>query len=230
MIKKGKLVVIEGTDGSGKGTQIKSLMNMLTSRNISSEVIDFPQYSDNLWGEMVGQFLKGEFGEIDALPPKYAALPYMLDRLVAKPKIEQWLSEGKLVLSNRYMTSNLAFMGAKAGTERDETIAWLKNAEYDTNKLPVPDLVILLNVTPELSHSNVAKKEARDYMKGSEKVRDIFEDDVNFQTKVAEVYLHLAKTEPNWEVINCLEGTKMRSIESITNDLVKTLEERNIIT
>ena len=229
MNERGKLVVIEGTDGSGKGTQIKSLVSCLTTRNIPAEVIDFPQYADNLWGEMIGQFLKGDFGEIDALPPKYAALPYMLDRLVAKPKIEKWLDEGKLVLSNRYMTSNLAFMGAKAGSARDETISWLKKAEFETNKLPIPDLVILLNVTPELSHSNVAKKEERGYLKGSEKVRDIFEDDVNFQTKVAEVYLHLAKTEPNWTVIDCLEKGEMRQIENITDDLLKQLEEKKII-
>jgi dTMP kinase len=229
MIKKGKLIVIEGTDGSGKGTQIKPLAEYLKKQGQKVEIIDFPQYADNMWGQMVGQFLKGDFGDIDALPPKYAALPYMLDRLVAKPKIEKWLSQGKVVLSNRYMTSNLAFMGAKAKDKRDETIEWLKQAEYETNKLPQPDLVVLLNVTPELSHSMVAKKEERDYMKGSKNVRDIFEDNVAFQTQVAGVYMHLAKTEKNWKVIDCLNGKDMKPIPEITEELINALKEKKII-
>jgi len=229
-MEQGKFIVIEGTDGSGKGTQIAPLAEKLRSNGRQTEIIDFPQYSDNLWGQMVGQFLKGDFGDINALPAKYAALPYMLDRLVAKPKIEKWLSEGKVVLSNRYMTSNLAFMGAKApDNERQELIEWLKEAEYGTNKIPQPDLVVLLNVTPELSHAMVAKKEERDYMKGSEKVRDIFEDNIDFQIKVARVYMDLAKTEPNWAVIDCLKDKQMRPIPEITAELIKTLQQKGII-
>ena len=229
MAKRGKLIVIEGTDGSGKGTQIKPLAEYIHKNDGKVEIVDFPQYADNFWGEMVGQFLKGDYGDIDALPPQYAALPYMLDRLVAKPKIEKWLSQGYIVIANRYATSNQAFMAAKAPDgERQKLIDWMKKAEYVGNKLPIPDLVVLLNVTPELSHSNVAKKEARAYLKGS-KVRDIFEDDLDFQKRVAAVYLHLAKTEKNWEVITCLEGEKMRPIEDITEDLINTLKKKGIM-
>lgn len=229
MAERGKFIVIEGTDGSGKGTQIKPLAEHLTNIGEHVEIIDFPQYTDNLWGGMIGKYLKGEFGSLYQIDPHYAALPYMLDRIVAKPKIKNWVNNGKFVIANRYAPSNLAFMAAKMPDRkaRDEFIKWMEQAEYDENKIPRENMVLLLNVTPDLSQKNVDKKAQRGYL--GNKKRDIHEDDINYQRKVAEVYLHLGKTHPHWQVIDCMEGQDMKPPEVITQLLVDALVKKGII-
>lgn len=227
MAERGKFIVIEGTDGSGKGTQIRPLVEYATVRGNAVQVIDFPRYKDNVWGELVGRYLKGEFGGLD-IDPHLAALPYVLDRVLAKPLIEQWLSKGNLVIANRYASSNLAFMGARLPEEeRDKYIDWLEKAEYKENKIPREDLVLLLNVTPHISHHNVGKKAQRAYL--GDKARDIHEDNLGYQSTVAKVYLHLAQTRSHWRVVECMDGDKMKPQDEITTQLIATLAKEGIL-
>lgn len=228
MAERGKFIVIEGTDGSGKGTQIKPLVEHIRAGGQSVQVIDFPRYNDNVWGQLVGRYLKGEFGGLN-IDPHLAALPYVLDRVLAAPLINGWLDQGDLVVANRYATSNLAFMAAKLPREEwDPYIEWLEKAEYQETGIPKEDLVMLLNVTPSVSHNNVAKKDQRDYL-GGDKVRDIHEDDLDYQAKVARVYLHLADTRPHWRAIQCMEGDKLKEPDTITQMLIETLSKDGII-
>lgn len=227
MGERGKFIVIEGTDGSGKGTQIAPVAKYITERGQPVQVIDFPQYKDNSWGHLVGRYLAGDFGGLE-IDPYLAALPYVLDRVVAAPKINGWLDQGFLVIANRYAPSNKAFMAAKLPPEQwDGFINWLERAEYEETKIPKEDLVALLKVTPDISHGNIGKKDQREYLK--DKARDIHEDDLSYQAKVAQVYLHLAAIYHHWRVIDCMDGGKLKEPEIITTSLIDILTKEGII-
>ncbi len=232
MAEKGKFVVVEGTDGAGKTTQIKLLGRQLDATGISHRVIDFPQYSVEPYGPMIGRYLKGDFGPLYSIPPRYAALPYALDRLMAKPTIEQWQDEGHLVIANRYAPSNKAHMGAMfyEDAARAEFIKWLDEVEYTHNKIPREDADVLLCVDAEVGSQNVAKKDlaGRAYLEGAS-THDIHEANKEYQGKAKDTYLYLARTEPNWISINCLADGQMRSPQDISADIFHGLVLKGVI-
>src|SRR5260221_12520818 len=108
----GKLLVLEGSDGSGKGTQLQLLTDHFKLHHIPHETLDFPQYYKTFFGRWIGRFLKGEFGTIEDLPPYLLMFPYAADRWQAKEDLDHWLHEGKIVVSNRNTESN-AYQAAK---------------------------------------------------------------------------------------------------------------------
>ncbi|MBI2011590.1 hypothetical protein HYS91_02360 [Candidatus Daviesbacteria bacterium] len=227
-MNKGKFVVIDGTDGSGKGTQLNLLSKKLRHLKIPFKTIDFPRYSDNAYGKLAGRYLKGEFGGIKFVSPYLASLAFAGDRLLAKPLIDEWLNKGFLVISNRYASSNKAHMSANIEPgKRKEFMDWLDNLEYKTNKLPRPDLTIFLYVTPEIGQQNVDSKKIREYLEDEK--RDILEKDLKHLQDSSEVYLYLSKTEPNWKVINCMSEGKMRSREEIHKEILKVLNKDKIL-
>ncbi|EKD91262.1 MAG: Thymidylate kinase [uncultured bacterium] len=227
-MSKGKLIVIEGTDGAGKGTQLKILEDKLKSLKIKFKVIDFPRYTNNLYGELVGRFLKGEFGPLDQVDPYIASLAYAGDRMLAGHEIKNWLADGQVVIANRYVLSNKAYMAARLPeNERKKYINWLEKLEYGLNKVPREDLVIFLYVPSEIGQENVLKKEKRSHL--GDKKRDIMEEDLNFQKKVAQIYLEFAIKASNWALIECTSNGKMRSKQEIHEEILKILESRRII-
>ncbi len=226
--KLGKLVVIDGTDGSGKATQIEMLIKYFKQNKIPYETLDFPRYSDNIYGELAGRYLKGEFGGIDEVSPYLAALTYAGDRNLAKPQMEKWLSEGKIILSNRYVPSSQAHMSAKLPKSKQKKfINWLKKLEYKTNGLPQEDLVLFLYVSPKLSQQNVDKKGDRGYLGKGKK--DIHESDLKHLDMSSKLYLKLSKEQPHWEIIDCLEGQEMKSREKIHQEIIKALQKRAVL-
>lgn len=228
MTERGKFIVIEGTDGSGKGSQIDPLSRYLTQTDQPHRVIDFPRYTDNAYGRLVGDYLKGSFGRLMDVHPCLAALPYAGDRLLAKPLIEGWLSEGSLVIANRYTPSNAAFMAAKLPVcERADYIEWLENLEYGVNKIPREDMVVLLNVTPDIGTKNVDRKDERVYMGG--KGRDIHERDLDYQRRVLGVYLDLARSRRHWRVIECVKDGELLGVFSIHILLTNLLRHERVI-
>src|ERR1700745_2482435 len=123
---RGKLIAIEGIDGSGKRTQVELLATALRTQGHSVHSTGFPQY-DSWFGKMVGQFLNGELGPLEAVDPHFTALLYAGDRFEAKPKIEAALNEGKIVLIDRYIGSNLAHQTARTAPEkRAEFRKWIE--------------------------------------------------------------------------------------------------------
>lgn len=228
MLEQGKFIVFEGTDGSGKGTQIAPLVKYLTETCQPHQVIDFPRYEDNEYGRLVGRYLKGSFGGLMEVHPCLAALPYAGDRLLAGPLINSWRADGNLVIANRYNSSNTAFMAAKLPLEeRAEYIEWLENLEYNVNGIPREDLVILLDVTPDISVGNVDKKDVRGYL--GAKGRDIHEDNLDYQREVASVYLELAKSREHWRVIECVRERKLLGITEINCLVIDLLKNERII-
>src|SRR5271169_3521244 len=119
MVKSGKLIAIEGIDGSGKRTQLDLLSSELDSRGLNTFRISFPRY-ESFYGKLVGRYLNGEFGALDAVDPHLSSLLYAGDRLEAKPEIEGALSAGKIVLADRYVGSNLAHQSERVPAEKRE--------------------------------------------------------------------------------------------------------------
>lgn len=214
-MKKGQLIVIDGTDGSGKTTQIKLLEQYLASKGISFETISFPRYENNLYGKLIKRYLEGEFGKIGELDPQFLALAFAGDRLLAKPLIESWMSEGKLVIANRYVSASKAHLGANLSEEdREEFFEWLDKLEYKDNGIPKEDQTILLVVDPQVGQKNVLNKQHH----------DIHEENLKHLEQANNIYLQLAKAE-NWQVIDCMKDGKMRSPEAIHKQIMVLVED-----
>ena len=205
-----KLIVIDGIDGSGKTTQIELLTQYLASQGQALQTISFPRYEDNIYGKLIKIYLEGEFGNINNVNPYLMALAFAGDRLLAKPLIESWLREGKVVIANRYVSSSKAHLGANLPeNQKEKFMEWIDKLEYQTNGLPKPDLTILLKVDPKSGQENVKEKHQP----------DMHEKDLSHEEKATKIYLELSKMEENWVVVNCMIGDKMRPKEDIQGDI-----------
>jgi dTMP kinase len=222
MPARGKFLVIEGIDGSGKRTQLDLLARALAARGHDLSQVSFPNY-DGFFGKLVARFLNGEFGSLDSVDPHFAALLYAGDRLESKPVLESALAPGKILLSDRYIASNLAHQGSRVpAARRDEFLAWLRRLEYEIYGLPHEDLVIYLRVPVAYAHQLVASKNARDY---TDKKHDIQEADLAHLEAASRVYDELSR-QPHWLRIECFDAAKntLRSPESIHTEILSAVE------
>ncbi len=172
---------------------------------------------------MVGQFLNGEFGALEIVDPHFAALLYAGDRFEAKRELTEALAQGKVVLADRYIASNLAHQtGRVPAAQRAEFIAWLEHLEYNIYGLPREDRVIYLRVPPAQAQALVTKKAARSYTAAKQ---DIQESSLRHLQDAAEMYDQLAK-RPHWATIECVDRStnEMRSPQSISSDLLDLVE------
>jgi dTMP kinase len=207
MPARGKFIVLEGIDGSGKRTQLDMLARALTARGVQFAQISFPRY-DGFFGKLVARFLNGEFGPLDSVDPHFSAVLYADDRLEARPEIEAHLVAGRAVIADRYIGSNLAHQGSRVPPKkRAAFLAWLKQLEYEIHALPQEDLVIYLHLPVAAAHRLVAKKSARGYTK---KKRDIQESNLAHLEAAAQVYDELAR-QPNWVRIDCASAAPRAS-------------------
>ena len=199
------LVVLEGLDGAGKSTQVKSLAEYLRSRFGSLEYIHFPRYDAPVYGELISNFLKGEFGAIDKVHPQLVALLFAEDRHGASPAIKRSLENGTVVLLDRYVYSNVAYQCAKMPTlQKAEYLReWILNTEYGRFDLPRPDLNIFLDVPISFVESSLnanRKGEDRSYLQGRQ---DIHEADIEFQKRVRDMYRRQASLDKDFLIIDC---------------------------
>lgn len=222
MFKKGKLIVIEGTDGSGKATQLGLLRDYLQKEKYSVETVDFPRYRESFHGRTIRRYLDGEFGEIDKANPYLVSLAYALDRATAKTEMRRFLREGYIVLANRYAPSNMAHQAAKlAEKDREKFIDWDWELEYKVNRIPKEDLVIFLYVPTRVT---------QELMKARGGKLDIHERNLDFLTESEKMYLRLAKRFRNWVVVDCLDRNGLlRSREEIHQEVVNVLKKRKLI-
>jgi len=221
---RGKFIVLEGIDGSGKRTQLEALAFEFNRRGMAFSQISFPNYG-GFFGKLVAQFLNGEFGPLTAVDPHFSALLYAGDRLESKPAIESALAAGKIVLADRYVASNLAHQGARVPREkRAEFLAWLKQLEYEVHALPIEDLVIYLRVPVAEAHRLVGEKGARDYTKSR---RDLQESDLAHLEAASQVYDELAR-QPNWITIDCFDAASrtLSDPAEIHAEIVAAVESR----
>lgn len=212
---RGKLIAIEGADGAGKATQSQFLLKKLEKVGPVTQ-FDFPRYEDSIGGKLVGRFLAGEFGDFLAMPPYISALPYTIDRAETKDNLIEIL-EGDNVLCNRYTPSNLAHQAAHLDTKEERTkfISWLEELEYKGLGLPRPSLVIYLYVPVDVASELIEKKEARGYLEGSGAKKDQHEADLDYQERVANIFLEMASEREGWHTIFCVKDGELRSPEDI---------------
>jgi dTMP kinase len=221
---RGKFIVLEGIDGSGKRTQLEALVRAFTARGVALAQVSFPRY-EGFFGKLVARFLNGEFGALADVDPHFSALLYAADRLESKAVIEDALASGKTVLADRYVGSNLAHQGSRMPREkRDEFIAWLRQLEYDIYGLPPEDLVVYLHVPVTEAHRLAGERGARDYTKLS---RDLQEADVAHLDAAAQVYDELARQQ-HWVKVECFEAAAgaLRAPASIHEEILAAVEAR----
>ena len=199
------LIVLEGLDGAGKSTQVKRLREYLTERCGALDYIHFPRYDAPVYGDLIGRFLKGEFGSIDAVHPQLVALLFAEDRHGAAPRMKDALREGKVVLLDRYVYSNIAYQCAKLPDpeQKKRLRDWIFDTEYGIFDLPVPDLNLFLDVPIGFVAKSLSAHRGgadRDYLHGA---RDIHEADLRFQEAVRDLYRAEAARDPHFLRIDC---------------------------
>ena len=199
------LIVLEGLDGAGKSTQVKRLREYLTQRCGLLEYIHFPRYEAPVYGDLITRFLKGEFGSIEAVHPQLVALLFAEDRHGAAPAMRQALKEGKTVLLDRYVYSNIAYQCAKLKDvqERGKLRDWIFNTEYGNFELPEPDLNLFLDVPigfVEQSLTHQREGQDRNYLAGAQ---DIHEASIAFQKAVRDMYVAETARDPKFRRIDC---------------------------
>ncbi len=226
MTARGKLIAIEGIDGSGKRTQLDLLAEALDARGLTTVRVSFPHYESS-FGKLVGRYLNGDFGSLETVDPHLSALLYAGDRLEAKAGIDAALAEGKIVLADRYIGSNLAHQSARVpASGREEFLAWLKRLEYGLYGLPVEDLVLYLFVPASEAQRLVGLKSTRAY---TSLQHDIQEADVSHLQQTAMLYEQLAAAS-NWVRIDCTnpQSGVLLSPEEIHRILLNAVDSRVI--
>ena len=221
---RGKLIVIEGIDGAGKGTQANLLVRALEERGLPVARFGFPRYESS-FGQLIARFLNGEFGPLPAVDAHFSALLYAGDRFEAKGDLQAALDAGKAVVTDRYIGSNLAHQAARVPAEkRPEFIAWLRQVEYGIYRLPAEDVVIYLRVSAKEGYRLVGLKSTRSYTNSK---RDLQESDLLHLKEAALVYDELAQG-PNWVTIDCFDARSGRHLspEEIHRAVLEAVESR----
>ena len=213
----GKLIVIEGTDGSGKSTQFRLLTERLEQEGRVFRQLEFPQYSEPS-SALIKMYLGGEFGTKPSDVNAYAASAfYAVDRYASYKKVwGDWYEKGGLVLSARYTTSNAVHQASKEPEEKQrDFLAWLYEFEYDRLGLPRPDLVIYLDVPTDFTEKMMRSREA-----ATNTHADIHEQDLQYLATCRRTG-KAAASFYNWTVIDCVRDGVMRSIEDIQEEIYR---------
>ncbi|MFO7851003.1 MAG: dTMP kinase [Bacteroidota bacterium] len=227
-----KLIVIEGLDGSGKSTQIEKLRAYFTDKGLENEFIHFPRTGAPYFGELISRFLRGEFGQVNEVDPYLVAMLYAGDRKDVSDKIYAWLRDGKYVLLDRYVYSNIAYQCAKISNkdERERLKNWILKLEFKHFGIPVPSLNIFLDVPFDFTVSKLRNGRSgfdRHYLNGS---NDIHESNLEFQKEVRQVYIDNASSDDALEIINCAKDTgDILSPEEIFTQIISLLQKNEVI-
>lgn len=226
--KKGKLIVIDGIDGSGKATQTRLLAERLRREKIKCETFDFPHYDGNFFGTFIGEYLSGKYGDFIQVAPRLASVLYAADRFESSSLIRKWLEQGKVVIIDRYASANQIHQGGKIQNkkERKEFLEWLEKMEFGVFNIPKPDMVIYLDVPFEVSKSWLERKvtqRKKKYLKGR---KDVAEDNLLHLKQSRESALMLEKTNKNWTKIECCKGATCLSPEEVHEKVFKLVKKK----
>ncbi len=217
-----KFIVIEGLDGSGKGTQTQLLVEALRATGEHVLVVDFPQYGKPS-AALVEQYLNGAFGTAKDVTPYQASLLYAVDRFSASAEMKAHLKSGGTIVSNRYTTANQMHQAGKIRntTKRSAFLKWLDILEYEILAIPRPDTVIFLDIPVSTSQKMVGTKETRAYLKSG--THDIHEKDVR-HLQDARRTAHFVAKKYKWHTVACTTSDGvMRSREVIAQKIFETV-------
>ena len=212
----GRLIVIEGVDSSGKATQAKLLRNALEQADEQVRLISFPDYESD-FSIPVKRYLAGNLGSDPADVNAYAAsVFYAIDRYASyKTKWGAFYESGGTVVADRYVTSNLVHQAAKVAGDKTGFIRWLSDLEYDKMGLPVPDLVIFLDMPPEYA-GRLMKERANKITGGQQK--DIHERNAAYLEQSYQNAIEIAGI-CGWKILSCVAGGRIRSVQEISEEI-----------
>ncbi|MBN1585601.1 thymidylate kinase [Candidatus Uhrbacteria bacterium] len=205
---RGLFLVIDGTDGSGKATQTKLLIERMGREGWPVETVSFPQYGQPSAGP-VEDYLAGKYGAAETVGPKRASILFAVDRYAASAKIRQWLGEGKIVVADRYVASNMGHQGGKIAdpTEREAYFRWNDDLEYGVFQIPRPDLNLILHVPCEITQGLLQERDGDR--------QDIHQADADHLKNAEKTYIQMAEMFPEMSLIRCCKGRKILTREEI---------------
>ena len=223
-------IVLEGVDGCGKSTQIANLQKMFAQKGVKCEYVHFPRFDAPYFGELIARFLRGELGSIEQVDPYIVAMLYAGDRRDAAPMINGWLNEGKVVICDRYVYSNIGYQCAKLTTaeEREKLREWILELEFDYFAIPRPDLSLFLDVPFAFTERKLSEQregDDRSYLNGG---KDIHEQSLDLQQAVRRVYIDAAEHDDDMHVVDCSDEGRMASPEVIF-ERIKSVVDTYII-
>ncbi len=214
-------IVIDWIDWSGKGTQVKRVVERLKKSWKTVKLLDYPRYGEKS-AFMVEKYLNGDYGK--EIWPKLASIFYAIDRYDDSFNFRENLEKYDYIISNRYVSGSMIHQAGKIENieEKKLYISWLKDLEYNIFGIPKPDKTIFLNVSPEMSQKLVLKKEQRDYLKNDKKM-DLHEEDKNHLQNAHETAILIANMQKSWVKIDCEQDWKMKSMDEITKSIMKKI-------
>lgn len=221
--KNGFLIAIEGVDSSGKATQTKILYENMKKEGKKVMMVEFPDYKSDS-SALIKMYLKGDFGKNPKEVNPYAAsIFFASDRFASfNTTWKKFYEGGGVIVCDRYVTSNMIYQAAKFkdGREREDYLDWLTDLEFGKLKLPVPDIVVFLDIPP--SYCSHLIKNRMNKITG-EKEKDIHEKNEGYMKRTYEAALLVARRY-KWKILNCIENGQMMSIEKISS-LIKRLAD-----
>ena len=227
MAKKGKLIVIDGTDGSGKATQVALLQKRLSKEGHKVKVLDFPEYYKNFFGQFIGHCLSEQYYNWINVHPKIASIAYAADRWESSEQIREWLKKGHIVLANRYVSANQIHQGGKISNskKRADFIKWLDEMEYKVFKIPKPDVVFYLNVPINIILKLIKERNKKSSRAYTGKKKDIVEGNIPYLTNSNKTALWLAKNQRNWLKIDCTKNGEIDTRENIHQEIYEKVKK-----
>lgn len=218
-INKGKLVVIEGTDGSGKSTQTKLLISKLIEFGKAVKSIKYPQHGHPFFGLMVDDYLNNKFGPAGGVNAYLASLLYACDRWESKSQLNNWLNKGCWVIPDRYATSNFGHQLGKIkdDVEKDKFLQWENELEFKVFGIPKPDLVIYLDIPINFVNQLLSVERSDADKKYSQGKKDGHERDIKHLINSQKGYLYCVNKYDYWTKIDCAKDGKLMQPAEIHN-------------
>jgi len=218
----GKLIVIDGGDGAGKATQVSLLVKRLQADGQLVETLDFPQYTQNTFGKLIRECLDGKRGDFMAVDARIASTLYAADRFESKPRLEQWLEEGKMVVLDRYVSSNMMHQGAKIDDPEklENFLSWLDHMEHEVFGLPRPDQIIYLEVPNEVRVA-LKTRAVEERKHGAGVQIDLAERNHEHQETTELRARTIVASKNNWDLVTCCDDLEMRTREAIHEDVYR---------
>lgn len=226
---RGKLIVIEGIDGSRKQTQAKLLVARLRKQGYPAQAVSFPLYEQSFFGALIGRYLAGELGDTVELNPYIASVLYAADRYEFKDKIESWLQQGIIVVADRYVSASQIHQGGKIKNirKRKEFFHWLEQMEFSVFKIPKPDMILYFDVPIKFALQLLDNKKLARKKKYAGGKKDKHERDKKHLEDARRSAIYLLKNNRTWIRIQCVEKGKLLSIpevaERVWKEVVKSL-------
>ena len=226
-MKKGKFIVIDGTDGSGKATQTALLVEALKKKKVKVKKIDFPRYYDNFFGKLIGECLSGLYGDFAATDPHIASVLYAADRWESSAQIKKWLDRGYTIIADRYVSSNQIHQGGKLRdlAERERFLGWLDKMEHGIFKIPRPDAIVYLHLEVQLTLGLLKEKSLAQKKRYAEGRGDMVENNLKYLEDSRESAMYIVKRLNNWHQIECSKDGGVLSKQEI-HDLVFKKEKK----